>query len=261
MRHEISEPHFLETTQQDIRSLLPDTSDELSYALDRSCTPHCVEAIAELCGLHIPSFEHLDTYVQFLREHGAHPGRSESELYNVNDGWYNVAVADLLRVNQYEVVLQRLQYDSDTTDLQAAKKVGRARSTDEIHRLDHLKMYGGDQTLQWMRAIEDTLGKDGYVIASIKIPSSKVEGEWGQHSVVVLAVDDETVTYFDPDKLLLDRYRQDADQQAITRQDDSKLVYTQEVNRFLQRMTGEVIHIFQPEARTTVSTQASYAGA
>lgn len=244
-------PNFLETPQQDIKEILSHENlgdEELQYALDRSCTPHCVEAIAELEGLHLPSLDRIDEYVSFLRSHGAHPdtGTNNTEIYGVDDGWYNVAIADLLRINGYQVVSQQLQYGTETANAQLARKAGRVRTEDEMTKLDDLTAHGGETNINWLKALSDTVAKGGYVIASIKIPSSKVEGMWGRHSIVVTGMNDQAVFYFDPDKLVFDRYKNSADNQRIVRQDESKLIYAQQAAAFLDRLTGEVMHIFPP---------------
>lgn len=244
-------PNFLETPQQELQELISHESKlnpELQYALDRSCTPHCVEAIAELQGLHIESLDRLDEYVDFLRDHGPHPenGSNNHDIYGVDDGWYNVAIADLLRMNGFHVVSQNLTYDTGNSNFQQAVNSGRARGEWERDTLSSRMRFGGSRGKNWLEALSETLADGGYPIVSIKIPSSKKAGEWGQHSVVVTGYDDYQVYYFDPDGLALDRYKDNADEQQISRQDESKLIYTQDSKMFLNRMTGEVMHIFTP---------------
>lgn len=246
MIRKIKSPSFLETPQQELGSLLPGREEDegLQYALDRSCTLHCIEAMAELSGVKITDIGYLEQYIGFLSEHGAHPQRnSSSEMYRVDDGWYSVAIADLLRLNRYDVVLQRLQYGAKQTDMLMSKESGRVRSDREQAMLAHLKVYGGERSVDWLDSLQDTLQKAGSTVASIRIPSSKVEGAFGQHSVLVLDTSGGMVTYFDPDSLAYDRYGTEADAQEIVRLDDSKLIYTQPAEKFLDRMTGEVMHI------------------
>lgn len=244
-------PNFLETAQQDLQEILKHeelANEDLQYALDRSCTPHCVEAIAELHGVHIPSLDRIDEYVGFLKSHGAHPekGSNNADIYGVDDGWYNIAIADLLRINGYTVVSQQLQYDSASSDSQLARVSGRVRSDEEVSKLDELAAYGGDKDPSWLYALSDTLHKNGYVIASIKIPSSKQPNAWGKHSIVLTGIEENRVHYFDPDKLALERYKETIAEQNILHEGGNKLMYSQGIREFLGRLTGEVIHIFPP---------------
>lgn len=243
-------PHFLNTPQQDLQALFShetEFDEDLQYALDRSCTVHCIEAIAELHGLHIPSLDRVQEYIAFLRKHGAHPikGSASEGYYSVDDGWYNIAVADLLRANGFEIVSQNLHYNAQASNITAAQNAGRIRSTREQINLEHLATYGGKDRLRWLGAIEETL-RCGYALVSIVIPSSEVVGAVGRHSVVVLSIDSEGAVYFDPDKLVLERHGEDAQRQKIVRLDENKLIYKQPTDRFLTRMTGEVMHIFPP---------------
>ncbi len=244
-------PSFLETPQQDVLSLLSHGGEldaQLQYALDRSCTLHCVEAIAELHGLHIPSLDRLHGYVAFLRENGAHPekGSSNKNMYLVDDGWYNIAIADLLRHTGFEVVSQNLAFGAHDSGIAAARRIGRIRSSHEQEILESRAAYGGQKSEQWLGAVRATLADGGYALVSIVIPSSRTENANGRHSIVVTAVGPEEVTYFDPDKLAVARYGQTALGQHIHREQTNKLMYTQDVPRFLDRMAGEVMHIFPP---------------
>lgn len=254
MNHDITEPRLLETPQQELGDLVTNSVDRelLQYVLDRSCTLHCVEAALELHGQHLSTFEHLDRYVNFLLENGPHPeeGSSNPEIYNVDDGWYSVAVANLLRLNGYQVVLQQLGYSEGDTNVELAKDSDRVKSDQEVNLLDHLKQYGGERGPNWLGAIRDTLEADGYVVVSILIPSSKVEGAVGRHSVVCTGFSESGVSYFDPDKLLIQRYGEDSVGQQIIRSDDSLLIYTQPTDLFLSRMTGELMHIFPPSLQS-----------
>jgi hypothetical protein len=244
-------PSFLETPQQDLRYLLSHSGEldaSLQYALDRSCTPHCIEAIAELHGLQLPSLDRLQGYVAFLQENGAHPekGSSNKNTYLVDDGWYNIAIADLLRSNGFAVVSQNLAFDAQASDLAAARRIGRIRSDHEQEILERRTAYGGKDRERWLGTIQDTIADGGYALVSIVIPSSKEENANGRHSIVVTAIGPDEVTYFDPDKLAIARYGQDASAQHIRHQQDGKLLYTQDVPRFTDRMAGEVMHIFPP---------------
>jgi hypothetical protein len=67
---------------------------------------------------------------------------------------------------------------------------------------------------------------------SIRIPSSKVAGAVGKHSVLVTEVGDDFVTYFDSDELVTDRYGVDAPEQMIERVDSDALIYTQPKDTF-----------------------------
>lgn len=247
------QPLFFKTPQQDLQRLLSREQGfdaDLQHALDRSCTPHCIEVIAELHKLHLSSLEQLDKYIAFLREHGAHPtnGTNNPNLYGVDDGWYNIAIADLLRESGFEVISQGLAYSSEVTDLVAAAHAGRARSDRELADLEKLARHGGPDKAHWLDALADTLAHAdwGHVIVSVTIPSSVHVGEIGRHSVLALSIDDECVEYFDPDNLATERYGQGAAQQMITRIDSDNLVYRQPREKFLARMTGEVMHIFPP---------------
>jgi hypothetical protein len=64
-----AEPSFLSTTQQELvqkfLSESPDT-EGLSYAMNRSCTAHCVEMIAELSGIKIPELRNIKEYADFV---------------------------------------------------------------------------------------------------------------------------------------------------------------------------------------------------
>lgn len=238
-------PNFIEVTQQDLQELVDGDHDEdLQHALDRSCTPHCAEVLAELTGRHLDSVDRLDEYVDFLRTHGSAPDmQADGELYNVNDGWYSVAIADLLRINGFNVVLQRMQYSPQDTDISRTLDSGRVRSDDELKMFEGLARHGGGDSSRWLSAVTETRSAGGYAIVSLRIPSSKVPNTWGQHSVLVTGIDEANVTYFDPDKLAVDRYGDSASDQLITRVDDSKLIYTQPVGAFTSRMTGEVMHV------------------
>jgi hypothetical protein len=254
MNHNITEPRLLETPQQELGELVVGNVDRelLQYVLDRSCTLHCVEAALELHGKHLSTFEHLDRYVNFLIENGPHPqeGSSNGEIYNVDDGWYSTAVANLLRLNGYQVVLQQLGYSPSESRIDLAIDSGRVKSDAEVQMLDHLKQYGGERGPSWLGAISDTLETGGYVVTSILIPSSKVPGAVGRHSVVCTGLSETGVSYFDPDKLLLQRYGEDSSTQQIVRSDESQLIYTQPAGIFLSRMTGELMHIYPEDAQS-----------
>lgn len=258
---EVPQRHFfLETPQQNIAALLrPETGvigEELQHALDSSCTPHCVEAVLELHGLHLPSFERIEEYISFLQNHGAHPesGTRNESIYHVDDGWYAVGIADLLRKNRFEVISQNLTIEPKLANLNAAQNSGRVRSEREMMDLQRLAGYGGQDRDRWLAAIEDTLlhTDSGHAFVSIQIPSSKVPGKVSRHTILVMATDESYVYYFDPDALAIDRYGQNASFQMITRQDSDSLVYCQSRDRFMERMTGEVMHIFLPDDRTAM---------
>lgn len=244
-------PHFLETAQQDLQAQIFSEQafdQDLQHALDRSCTPHCVEAIGELTGLHIPSLDRFQEYVAFLRDHGPHPteGSNNPEIYTVNDGWFNIAIADLLRSGGYAAVSQSLEYDKSHTDLAGAAHAGRIRSQDEGDRLARLSENGGGDRAKWLEALHETTHTGGYPIVSLTIPSRDPNLPPGTHSVLVLGVDEHGVRYFDPDKLAIERYRERAQDQHIIREDDTKLIYTQPASQFQARMTGLVLHIWPP---------------
>lgn len=244
-------PSFLETPQQELHVFFDESfqvDETLQYALDRSCTPHCVEAIAELTGQRIPSLEQLDQYIAFLTKYGANSEREheQSRLYDVDDGWYNIAIADLLRLNGFQVVSQNMTLNPSHANSDLALQAGRVRGVHEKSVLESLTTFGGPKKRDWLGALRVTREDNGYPLVSLTIPSSKRPGELSRHSVVVLGNNEGVVRYYDPDKLAIERYKDRAAEQEISRVDDSKLVYTQPVGQFSERMTGEVLHIFPP---------------
>jgi hypothetical protein len=224
------------------------SSDELQYILDRSCLVHCVAVVDNLQNMRHPSFDRIEEYVDFLITNGANQlhGTSNPEMYDVNDGWIHEAVVGLLRINGHLVVRQNLQYDAKTSDFSVATQNGRISNDAEAKLLEELIPYGGEKGENWLEALQRVLKIHGNPVVSIVIPSSKKEGHFGRHTVVVEAVTDTDVVFFDPDELILDRYKEGADAQQIVRQDPEKLVYAQPRKLFLARMTGEVINIFPP---------------
>lgn len=242
---------FLETPEQDVQTHLDGGyGGDLQFVLDRSCTPHCIEAIMELSHRSLETLDNVEQYINFLLENGADEdtGTSNSEIYSTDDGWYNTAIADLLRLNHFTVVVQNLEYGVDETDLNIAEQTGRVRDKPEADVLAELSHYGGSDRRSWLDAIQQSISYGAYPIVSIRIPSSKKPGTWGRHSVVALAFRGGMVTYFDPDKLSLERYGTDASNEGITRSDDDRLIYEQTRDKFLARMTGEVMHVFSPRA-------------
>lgn len=224
------------------------TPEEVQHAFDRSCTLHCLEAVFEMHGSHVPSIDRWEDYTNFLLENGPHPenGSNNSEVYDINDGWYNHKIANqLLRPKGFPVVLQRLSLDPVDSSLDIALQNDRITSPQETELLQNLSKFGSEApSKSWFDAIKYTIDQNGYVVVSIRIPSSKVAGAVGKHSVLVTDVGDDLVTYFDSDELVIDRYGDDGPEQMIERVDSDALIYTQPKHLFLSRMGGEVMHIY-----------------
>lgn len=249
----IEEYNFAGTTQQAMAKRCEGaefTPEEVQHAFDRSCTLHCLEYVFETHGSHIPTIDRWDDYKKVLLEDGPHlvKGTNNSEIYDVNDGWYNHKIADkLLRPKGFPVVLQRLSLEQVDSNLDIALQNDRITSPQETELLQYLSKFGSEVPSEsWFDAIKYTIDQNGYVVVSIRIPSSKVAGAVGKHSVLVTDVGDDLVTYFDSDELVTDRYGVDAPEQMIERVDSDALIYTQPKELFLARMGGEIMHIYPP---------------
>ncbi|MDZ7786079.1 MAG: hypothetical protein U5L95_03090 [Candidatus Saccharibacteria bacterium] len=253
---EKSEIEFTSTPQQAIGRMLIDAhnKEQLKFALDRSCTAHCVEAIAEMSGLKIPSFSNIEAYTRFLLESMTASHRqstdlpTDAKLYFVDDGWSAIAVADLVRLSGYGAVSHNLNYPPKNTDVAAMEKIGRVRSDFERQYATEVAEYGGQDKAKWLLALQDTKSHGGFPVVSIEIPSSEFPDKLGRHSVVFLEADETHITYFDPDQKNISRYGEAASHQQIHKEATDKLIYRQPLEKFLDRMSGEVIHIFTPIA-------------
>lgn len=246
-----AEPSFLSTTQQELvqkfLSESPDT-EGLSYAMNRSCTAHCVEMIAELSGIKIPELRNIKEYADFVLKAvvSNHDEFSQDSLYLVDDGWNNIAIAELLRTDGIAAVVQDLNYSYEDSDFQTAKDTERAVSDKEQTILRTFAKFGGDKSEKWLDVLTMCRKIQGFPIVSIVIPSSVKPGSYGRHSVLVLNSNVEYVEFVDPDGLLFSRYGSDADEQEIERIDEERLFYRQPADKFLERMTGNVMHISPP---------------
>jgi len=249
------EPSFLSTTQQELvqkfLSESPDT-EGLSYAMNRSCTAHCVEMIAELSGIKIPELRNIKEYANFVLKAvvSNHDDLSEDSLYLVDDGWNNIAIAELLRTDGITSVVQDLNYSYENSDFQIARDSERAVSDKEQTILRTFAKFGGDKSERWLDAVTMCRKLEGYPIVSIVIPSSVKPGSYGRHSVLVLNSNVEYIEFADPDGLLLTRYNLDSREQEIERIDEKRLFYRQPADKFLERMTGNVMHIFPLNSST-----------
>ncbi len=247
---------FTQNYQQALGKLLLESSSDpehLKFVLDRSCTAHCVEVIAEMSGTSIPSLQSLESYVKFLNETVVRPGPEsitgqvkDSQLYFVDDGWSTIGVADLVRLNGFSAISHNLNYTFEDTDVKKMTHVGRIRSEFEKEYLKEVSDHGGENRKGWLGALNLSLRRGAFPIVSIEIPSSEFPEKIGKHSVLCIGLDDENMTYFDPDELNIDRYGKCRDEEQISKVEGKELIYTQPVNRFLDRMTGEVLHIFTP---------------
>ncbi|MCA9313786.1 hypothetical protein KDA08_05760, partial [Candidatus Saccharibacteria bacterium] len=99
---------------------------------------------------------------------------------------------------------------------------------------------------KWLDVLTMCRKIQGFPIVSIVIPSSVKPGSYGRHSVLVLNSNVEYIEFADPDGLLLTRYNLDSSEQEIERIDEERLFYRQPADKFLERMTGNVMHIFPP---------------
>lgn len=246
----VQEPSFLRVPQQLVaETFLAESPDAEHFAevMKRSCTAHCVEMLAELTEARIPDLDNMHKYANFLLKTVAsdHHEYTENEVYLVDDGWNNIAVADLLRHDGFTAVVQDLRYGLEDSDFELARQSGRITSDRERQILEDLSAYGCNVSgASWLQALSRSLSQGGYPITSLVIPSGVTEGAEGRHSVLVLGVRGGYVEFADPDQLLLSRYKDRAAEQEIERIDPDKLIFRQPEDKFLARMSGNVMHVF-----------------
>lgn len=209
-------------------------SPEQEFALARGCVVHC--AAAALDQEHAPTTNEL---ADFIVQYGAGSG---SEMYQDGAGWKQTAVADLLRHDGYSVISQNLNYGSDETNLEQMTEAGRVRSDFEKERLLVLSEHGGKSRENWLTAIEHSTMMRGKAVVSIRIPLLSGDG-YGDHAVLVHSIDDEFVTYFDPDYYLVQRHGENPPD--IQRVDEEKMIYRRPRQDFLGAMSGNVMHLYQ----------------
>lgn len=215
-----------------------DAPEEIMHALARACVVHC--AAAAVNKEHAPSVDELR---DFVLEHGAGSG---SDLYTEGIGWNVIGVAELLRHQGYSVISQNLNYAPGDTNIKQATEAGRIRSDFEKERMVLLSEYGGPSRQNWAEAIKHSRAFGGKVIASIQIPLISGNG-FGTHAVLVQDIDDDTVTYFDPDHYNLTRFGQN--KPAIEKIHETELIYKRPLGEFLGAMTGELMHIYPSTAK------------
>lgn len=222
-------------------------NDKMIFALARACLPHCVEVGDELL---TGSTKSLGELVEFIDRHGAHRanGSHDTKYYRESEGWIMAALANKKRSEGFAVVVQNMNYALGQTDLEAAMNSGRISTELEADTMKHLSSYGGKDRNGWIDAITEQLSKDVVVIPSITIPTSTGIGE-ARHGVVVLGVNEDTVTYFDPDKLALSRYSDNNFDipGIVPMHRDGKLVYEQTRAEFTARLNGEMLFMSRRE--------------
>lgn len=216
---------------------------DVEFKLGRACVAHCAAVVEQFYN---PGAGSVEALTAFVLEHGA---GSNSEFYQEGRGWNTVAVADLLRLQGFSVISQNLTYGPEEGNFNAAVHAGRARSDTEKSSLNLYWPYGGNDREKWLIPIESTIGRGGYVIATISIPLLSGDG-FGGHSIILTDVDTSRgmAEYFDPDFYNLNRYG--SQPLAIERHHTKPLHYTRPLEEQLSVMTGEVLHIL-PVAQTT----------
>lgn len=240
-------PSLLEVAQQEIAG--PDAKEKFDYLLARGCLPVTLAAMDEL--VRGPSDTRRDELLDFIQTYGpGSEGAADTEYYARDRGWLLSGLADLLRKQGNYVVVQNLLFGSGEP-IYPAIESGRVREFDEMQTLLDRMEHGGRERASWHKAIKDTLTKgidtltDGAVIPIISIPLMSGKG-MGGHSVLIIDIDSDRVRYFDSDVDLKKRYEiNDMLVPDIRRvEDESRLFYEQPTQEFVERMTGELLHVF-----------------
>jgi hypothetical protein len=71
----------------------------------------------------------------------------------VDDGWNNIAIAELLRTDGITSVVQDLNYSYENSDFQIARDSERAVSDKEQTILRTFAKFGGDKSERWLDAV------------------------------------------------------------------------------------------------------------
>lgn len=236
---------LLQTIPQQELGRVVKASPKLDYGLARACMPHCIAVAKELL-----TGERTDVFTlnRFVEQYGAQTvGPGESSAYYVEGrGWNTPALAEDLRVEGHEVVLQNFIYGQEQADIPEMITRRRLSNIGEVKRYLDLAEYGGEDRNGWIEAIRRTIGHEGAVIVTVSIPQLDGSGDGG-HGVLVHDISDGYVRYFDSDGDAINRYIDrgmplPGIEHEVGR---STRYYRQPTERFVERMTGEAMHIYR----------------
>jgi hypothetical protein len=242
-------PSPLTTSQQELSHYVAGDGDprlDPLYIVARACLPHTLAAAKEIT--EGPHPNQLPELVTFLKDYGVFDDASpDTEYFHQGEhgrGWHLPRLADRLRANDNTVVVQNLIYGPDA-DIAPAVAAGRARTPAEKEILTARMMYGGRDKSEWLKAVDETLTSGGQAMPIIQIPRMDGKGPSG-HSVLITSHKNGIVEYFDSDSNAIARYeKNELPIPDIARvEGEKRLFYRQPDAQFNQRMTGEVVHIF-----------------